>query len=175
MFKINKQQMAVFAELSVRSFEERMIRYLGERFPKHCATLAAIGLQSLARKGIERATSHGITIEKDVSRFIGLMCVFGEGFDADPKLPWAAEVLGKEGPKSTSEKVAQLCKKASEHLVQMIENTEEDALAVEASSALAEERPNVGAWEPFSRDVVVGQPIVPCLKVVRKRLYAFSS
>lgn len=181
MFKIDKQQMAAFAESSARGFEERMVQHLEERLPQYCATLAtAAGVQTLVQKGIERAAAHGITIEKDVSRFIGVMCVLGEKFDVDPKLPWVAEVLGKENPKSVSEKVDQLCQKASEHLALTSEDSgedsgEEDSLEEEATAALTEERVQVGSFEPFSRSAAVGQPVVPCPKVVKKRLYSFSS
>jgi hypothetical protein len=178
MFKIDKQQMAAFAESSVRGFEQRMVQHLGEQFPKQCAALAATtGVETLVRKGIERAASHGITLEKDVSGFIGVMCVLGEAFDEDPKLPWVSEVLGNESTKSVTEKVDQLCKKASEHLALTSEDSGgEDALEEEeATAALTEERVKVGSFEPFSRSAEVGQPVVPCPKVVKKRLYFFSS
>jgi hypothetical protein len=127
----------------------------------------------MVQRGIGHAASHGITVEKDVCLFIDVMCALGEEFDADPDFAGVAKILGKDSPKSTSEKVEQLCKVASERLSQSRDDAVDDAIQLEASTALAEAPPRAEAR--FGSKTSVGQPIVACpKKPIKRRVYHFS-
>jgi hypothetical protein len=53
------------------------------------------------RLGIERARVYGVTGKRDVCKYIDLIIVFERSFDADPRYPWAGQILGKPGDPST--------------------------------------------------------------------------
>ncbi|WP_043431368.1 hypothetical protein [Cystobacter fuscus] len=170
MLKINEQQMLRFAESRIRGFEERMVHHLGELFPLRCAAMGASSLRSMVQGGIRRATSHGLTVEKDVCLFICAMCALGEGVDVDAHSPWVMQVLGKESPGTTSEKVERLCELASERLSQAGDGPQDEAMELQASTALAE-APRRAAQAQFCNRSPVERPIIPC---PRKRGYLFS-
>jgi hypothetical protein len=90
---IRKEQMEVFASAAVRNFEDRMVKYLAEYFPGHCDDLGEAKVREIVHRGWERAKGYEMTSERSVSLFISMMFMLGSGFDADPQLPWAAEML----------------------------------------------------------------------------------
>jgi hypothetical protein len=103
------------------------------------------------------------------------MCALGEKFDVDPKLPWAADILGKAGPRRPAEKMDRLSKTASAHLSETQEGTPEDAVQAEAATALAQPPPAAATGEEFSSRTEVGQPVMPCAKPLKKRMLLFSA
>lgn len=159
MFKISRQQMDGFRESHARSFEERMLAHLGERFPLRAATMDPAELQRVIERGLASAALHGITGEKDVCRLIELMCAVAD--DA-----WMNEVLDLATPANVSARLEQLGAAASERLAQPAD----DPLRQEAAAALAS-----ADEPPFSARTEAEDPVTPCPKAVRKRLCSFSS
>lgn len=93
MLTIRDAQMAAFSQAAMRRFEDWMLRHLRQFFPAQCLSLDETALRELVRYGIARASTHGITMERDVCKYIDLNTVFGRDFDTDTRFPWAARVL----------------------------------------------------------------------------------
>lgn len=93
MLRIRPEQIEAFESARAAHFEPRTVQHLKERFPKHCDVLKEDGILEVIHYGIERAETHGLTHQSEVSLFIDLTLMFGRYFDTDLQLPWAAEIL----------------------------------------------------------------------------------
>jgi hypothetical protein len=115
--KIRPEQMAAFEQSAIRNFEQRMMSHLQEAFPKHCQILGKERLKEMIGYGWERAKSHGLIGENSIILFTDLMFLLGRGFDTDPQLPWAAEILSKkEIPEDEGTRTQTLYDKAIDYL-----------------------------------------------------------
>jgi hypothetical protein len=70
-----------------------VVQRLTQHFPQHAAALGPKGLREVAALGLDKAGSHGIEGQDDVYLFTCVMVAFGEQFDRNPALPWAAQIL----------------------------------------------------------------------------------
>ena len=93
MLAIRKQQIEVFTEAAAKAFEDRTYRHLQQWFPRHITLLGEDRMRRLIRHGWEKADSYHLTAECCVRSYIEFMCLLGSGFDADPLLPWAVQIL----------------------------------------------------------------------------------
>ncbi|HEY0135256.1 MAG TPA: hypothetical protein VGB85_14325 [Nannocystis sp.] len=174
MFKIPRQQMAEIARTAARNYEDRMVRQLGKQFPGGCFGVSRDDLADMVQQGIERAAMRKITSEKHVAKFIALATALGQEFDMDPKLPWAGELLDQITPENVPEVLDALSHKAAEHLMTSAgADNVGSANASEAAGALT--GPPQPGDEPLSPAADVGDPVAPCPKLARRRLYSFSS
>ncbi len=119
MLKIRNAQIAAFERADAPHFEPRTIQHLKEAFPKHCGFLGEDGLRTVIRYGIKQASAYGLTNQSGVGLFIDLMLLLGRGFDTDPQLRWAAEVLNDETRADQKEKAEHLFEKATAYLDQV--------------------------------------------------------
>ena len=81
------------AEAAHADFVVRMRVHLRKFFPEQCSTLGEVRTGQLIEFGITRAREHGFESERDVCKYIDLMCVFGHRFDRDDRLPGARHIL----------------------------------------------------------------------------------
>jgi len=81
------------AEAAHADFVARMRVHLRKFFPEQCDTLGEVRTGQLIEFGITRAREHGFESERDVCKYIDLMCVFGHRFDRDDRLPGARHIL----------------------------------------------------------------------------------
>jgi hypothetical protein len=96
---ITTSQMQSLQAASLQQFEQRTLAHLARYFPRHLALLGEPVLLVVIRQGLERANAHGLTPECCVRSYIEFMCRLGSGFDTDPLLPWARQILGnRQGP-----------------------------------------------------------------------------
>lgn len=158
LFKLAKQQVVGLAESRVRSFEERMVQKLGERLPLRVAGMSAADLVNVVRDGVARAAVYRITSEKSVARLITLTQTVGKVLDI--------EELADVSEEKIAAKVEELCDNAAKDFFARLKI---DKLAAEAAAALKR------AGEGFSEKLPVGDPVAPCPKAERRRIYAFSS
>jgi len=87
MLTIRKDQFdAMDHDVRVRNIGD-IIR---KAFPDACEQLGSALLTERIETGLQKAESHGITELSEVTRFVQLMFVFGEDFDA---ADWAATIL----------------------------------------------------------------------------------
>ena len=95
MLTIRREQLNRLAADRRTDFEARVARHLLRFFPDKVASLEVVDLQAFIRQGCARATAYGLDSEREICKYMGLMCVFGRDFDSDRRLPWAAEILRK--------------------------------------------------------------------------------
>ncbi len=110
--KIRSEQVQVFEQAAVRNFEDRMIEHLKEFVPKHFKMLEEADFREIIQYGWERAKSYRLTSERSVRIYIQLVLMLGSGFDADPQIPWAAEILNDESGPDETERIDRLHDKA---------------------------------------------------------------
>ncbi|HUT35744.1 MAG TPA: hypothetical protein VNE39_19810 [Planctomycetota bacterium] len=108
MFTIRREQMDVFCQCALQQFEDRKVRDIATAFPiEYEEMLDPQGgdgkARELVRKGVEKAASYGVEIERNVWLFIDLMVQLSPDFDEEPAMRTAREVLEDkelaEGPK----------------------------------------------------------------------------
>ena len=95
--------MDALSDAAIRAFEDRTYNHLQKYFPTHCRLLGKEQMHRVIQHGWTKAKSYDLTPECCVRSYIEFMCLLGGGFDTDPLLPWAAEMLND---KSTSDQVA---------------------------------------------------------------------
>lgn len=116
MLKIRNEQMETFERADAPHFEPRTIRHLKEAFPKHCEFLGEDGIHTIVRYGVKQASAYGLTNQSGVGLFIDLVLLLGRGFDTDPQLSWAAEILNDKSRTDQNERADNLFEKATEYL-----------------------------------------------------------
>jgi hypothetical protein len=93
MFRVRKAQLAVFSQLARERFARELEAHLWEALPERCAALGDAGVQSAVSRAIERGPRYGLVTEQQVCLLATLMCLMHPGFDEDPALGWAREIL----------------------------------------------------------------------------------
>jgi hypothetical protein len=93
MFTLRRQHSDAFNQDIRRRFEKRMTAHVNQFFPDQCQALGAAAVHEWIAHGIEQAQRYGIVAERDVSKYIDIMFVFGRDFDAGSRYPWAAPIL----------------------------------------------------------------------------------
>jgi hypothetical protein len=99
MLRIRPEQMRALGEAMQRNFESRMVAYLRGHFQAQLAHQSEEQLLAVVREGIANADLYGITIEKDVARFIEYAVMYGSDFHA--RRGWVATVLRTGGINGT--------------------------------------------------------------------------
>jgi len=105
--------MKIFNNYMLNHFEKSMVGHLYSVFPNNCNALGETEVRNIVHYGIERARFYGIVIERDVSKYINLMFLFGRDFDTDPAFPWAAKILNEDYNGKGLKKIDVLYDKAS--------------------------------------------------------------
>jgi hypothetical protein len=90
---IRKEQFDAISATRRSDFEDRVARHLLLFFPDKLALLRPDELRAFIRHGSTRASIHGLNTERDICKYLDIMCVFGRDFDTDKRLTWAAEIL----------------------------------------------------------------------------------
>jgi hypothetical protein len=95
MLVIRQAQMEALGEIQRRNFETQLVRHFLGLYPRECTEAGGEAqIVRLVARGMRRAAARGYTSRKEVGLFIALMFILGDGFDADPQMPWAAKQLG---------------------------------------------------------------------------------
>ena len=90
MLVIRDAQISAFEEAALARFEERMLGYLSESFPRQSALLARDQMRRVVALGRSRAAHYGHLTEREIYFYLTLMLMLGSWFDEDPQLPWCA-------------------------------------------------------------------------------------
>ncbi len=96
MLKIREEQNTELAKVALKGFEDRTLAHFQEFFPRYCEILTEGVMRQLIRHGVDRAGIYNIVGERNVCLYTTLMLVLGSGFDNDPQVPWAAQILGDD-------------------------------------------------------------------------------
>jgi hypothetical protein len=108
--------MLVIAEVALDQFSRqahdgfvtRMRVHLRNFFSEQCNALGDEKIGRLIEFGIQRAGEHGFETERDVCKYIDLMCIFGDRFDRDDRLSWARHILESRYPPDPTDRMQYL-------------------------------------------------------------------
>ena len=94
MLVIRSVQMEALGESLRGRFEAHLVRHFLNLYPRESAEAGGeTQIAVLVSRGTRRAAERGYSNRKEVGLFVALMFILGDGFDADPQLPWAARQL----------------------------------------------------------------------------------
>lgn len=96
MLVVRAEQMNVFKEAALRSFEAEMLIHLREFSPPLFKAAGEGQMREAIQLGVGRAAKYGFTFRGPVRLYLELMLLFGSHFDTDPQYPWAAEILANQ-------------------------------------------------------------------------------
>ena len=107
MLKIRRDQdAAMLAEVRL-NFEDRVHAYVTEHWSEWAQSAGEEPTREFIRSTIDRAESHGVTIEADVVKYLEVAILLGGGFDESGAYPWAQRILRSRETDATI-KVTQL-------------------------------------------------------------------
>ena len=75
------------------SFGDYLLKLLYDWYPEKYQAVGDPAIRQLIRQGYQAARGYGLTDEKGITVYLGLMFLLGGGFDRDPQYPWAETVL----------------------------------------------------------------------------------
>jgi len=101
--------------LGNKSFETWLARHVRCFFPEFAARHSKASLREWIRRNRTAAGEYFQT-EPGVSLYIDLACLFGDHFAADPRLPWASEILNSR-TLNESRRRRELYNRARAHLL----------------------------------------------------------
>ncbi|MBZ5625994.1 MAG: hypothetical protein LAQ69_45995 [Acidobacteriia bacterium] len=158
MLIIRNEQMRAF---EVPLFEGWVEAHVRQYFPSKCASMQSGELQKRIREGIAKGRRYGFSGDADVCRFVDISIVLGAGFDDDPRLPWARDILNDPAFKDASVRLEMLFEAASAHLrkphdmaaeLATAEKTEEEVEKASAEEPEEDEEPEPEEDEPEDED-----------------------
>jgi hypothetical protein len=95
MLTIKDDQFETLRKGMLENFEDQMVEHLKKFFPEQYQSLGEKEVRKAIRHGMNRAKTYGIITQRDVSKFLNIMFVFGLNFDQDPRYPWISKTLKK--------------------------------------------------------------------------------
>jgi hypothetical protein len=90
---IREDQVAAFQQSARSQFELEMLAHMKEFAPELCRLRGDRVILTVIRSGISRAEGAGFTLRGSIRLFLELLFNFGHGFDSDPQLTWAQDLL----------------------------------------------------------------------------------
>ena len=94
MLVIRRSQLEVLGIQSRVRFEQKLVDHFLRVYPRECRQAGgAEQVRNLVRNGIDHGLRRGFTAESQIGLFVALRFIVGAGFDRDPQIPWAAEIL----------------------------------------------------------------------------------
>lgn len=93
--KILQSQLGELAQKKQESFRRGMCAALREHYPEATAAMSDEALRARVDEGMRASRGYGIETEGDVEVYLHLM--FQLGFDFDREVPWARDILNREG------------------------------------------------------------------------------
>jgi hypothetical protein len=106
MLIIRSEQVAVFGDVGLAAFEQRVASEMESCFPRHCAGMSAARVHAKVMMSFERAQRFGFKTENGLRLFAELGFLLGLEFDDDPQHPWVREIM--EGCEPEVERVEAL-------------------------------------------------------------------
>jgi len=84
------------AEKRLLGLSDAVTKTLKEQYPKQCRILGDAELKSFCDECVTKAYKYGASNYGELRSYTALAWVLGSGFDDDPLLPWAQEILESE-------------------------------------------------------------------------------
>lgn len=104
MLVIRAEQMLELERHAFRRFRADMVERLQALWPGRAEPAA---LAAAVAEGVRRAQACGLAEPREVRPFIFLCFLLGERFDADPRYPWAGQIL-RDPARSPADRVEAL-------------------------------------------------------------------
>lgn len=95
MMLVRAQQLEAFRAAAEQQFIDEMVAHFRRFSPPLFRTLGDEAAECAVRRGVARAVDFGFTKRGPIRLFLELEWLFGTGFDIDPQIPWAGEVLAE--------------------------------------------------------------------------------
>jgi hypothetical protein len=99
------RQLAAAAE---RAFEQRCVAHLRRHLESACARFDDASLVDLVRRGLARGRGHGLTTERDLSKYLHLCVTFGPDFEESTEHGWMADFLTAPDVPNPTERINRL-------------------------------------------------------------------
>jgi hypothetical protein len=93
LLRVRNELDELLADPSFPDLPSHALTMLEKIFPQKYRTVGEALLRGLVTDGVQRSSEYGITTRRGQLLFIGLMFMFGSGFDTDPQLPDLAATL----------------------------------------------------------------------------------
>jgi hypothetical protein len=90
---IRDEQLDLLKRVTTRRFEDRTFAHVATYFPDFLNLCDEPGIRTAIHRAWQRASTYDIVTERGVWQFVDVAFMLGEGFDTDPRVPWAAETL----------------------------------------------------------------------------------
>jgi hypothetical protein len=116
MLSIRREQVSAFERIDPPAFEDEMLEHIREHFPTHWNVLKQDARLRVIRLGHEAAQEYHFATRHEVCLFIDLRMMLGSGFDTDPQLPWAAQMLHDPGISDPTSRIDRLYESAMVYL-----------------------------------------------------------
>ena len=84
------------SRLTESSFVDHIAAHVQEYFPDRYRRLGLPAVRTLITQTVKKALEYGFVDDGHLCQFVDLAIVFGSGFDTDPGIPWASQILGDE-------------------------------------------------------------------------------
>lgn len=97
MMLVRAEQLRAFRVAAELDFVDEMVAHFRRFSPPLHRSLGEERAEAAVRRGVARAVEYGFTKRGPIRLFLELEWLFGTGFDADPQVPWAGEVLSDPG------------------------------------------------------------------------------
>ncbi|MGE0822564.1 MAG: hypothetical protein AB7G75_32020 [Candidatus Binatia bacterium] len=93
LLRVRNELSEILADPSFPNVSTHALAMLNKLFPQKYRAVGEDLLRQVVADGVRRAGLYGIATRKGQLLFIGLMFMFGGGFDTDPQLPDVVEAL----------------------------------------------------------------------------------
>lgn len=113
MISFNELQMSEFQSSAQSKFLYSVISHVGDLFPEAVEVLEPVELKRVVKRLLEKARSYEINSEFGQCAYVDTAFIFGENFDVDERLPWAASILAEPCGVNSTIKVRKLTTAAS--------------------------------------------------------------
>ena len=143
--------MEVFGSTDSPHFEPAAVQHVTERFPKHFRFLGDTGAKETVQYGRTQAAKHGLSTSGYAILFIDLTLLLGRGFDSDPQLAWAADIL--DDRRSTADDKAQALYQSAMDYLDLVSGPDNAYIDAAQSRLLEEPLEIAGAPEAFMSEL----------------------
>lgn len=120
MLILRKKQLEAFDRIERPAFIDQMMVHIRKHFPRHPEFLGQATMRAVVDNGIVQAEKYSFVTRHDVCLFVDLMIMLGHGFDTDPQLPWAIDILKDETLPTPAEKMDLLYDSAMDYLDKVV-------------------------------------------------------
>lgn len=116
MLIIRKEQMKAFDQIDFPAFSKEMADHISKHFPGHSKVFGDKAISNVIHQGFERAKAYDFTTRHEVCLFIDMMIMLGSGFDTDPQMTWAGDILNDKNFSDPTIKIERLYDRAMVYL-----------------------------------------------------------